>query len=231
MSGNDIDIDKWFDAALEDGWDPLDGWAPSEFETDSEASLLLLSDADLPQARRELAKWADPREFRRLVDGFHKRSRSKELFNDPKRKFLLDAWVLAQLSKHKHFHQIRLAGIDEQWPDGYGRIEAGEQKIEVTTALFPGRHLGAEYRFVGRIQHDPVENWIERGESIPSQLEKAVSNKVKKQYASPFALVVYLNISECGIRQVETERAIANIKDRYSSSFQDLWVLWKDRVF
>jgi hypothetical protein len=181
----------------------------------------------LPKARTELAEWADPREFRRLVDGFHKRSRSKELFNDPKRNFLLDAWVFAQLTKHKHFHQVRLAGVDEQWPDGYGRTEAGEQKIEV----IPGRHLGAEYRFVGRIQHDPVENWIERAESIPSQLGKAVSNKVKKQYASPFGLVVYLNISEYGIRQVETERTIANIEDRYGSSFQDLWVLWKDRVF
>jgi hypothetical protein len=56
--------------------------------------------------------------------------------NDPKRNFLLDAWVLAKLSKHKPFDQIRLADVDEQWPDGFARIESGEQKIEVTSASF-----------------------------------------------------------------------------------------------
>jgi hypothetical protein len=226
------DIEKWIEAACDDGWDPFeDGWGPSEFETNSEDPSLPLTATDLSKARAELAEWTAPREFRRRVHGFHRRCRSKEIFNDPKRKFLLDAWVLAQLSKHKQFSQIRLAGVDAPWPDGYARTEAGEQKIEVTSALFPGRHLGAEYRFEGRMQLDPVENWVERAESIPAALEKAVSNKVEKRYGSPFTLVVYLNISEYGIRQAETERAIANIKDRYGASFQHLWILWKDKVF
>ena len=76
-------------------------------------------------------------EFRRRVNGFHQRSRSKEIFNDPKRKFLLDAWVLSQLSKRQQFGQIRLAADGEEWPDGYARTDRGELKIEVTTAFFP----------------------------------------------------------------------------------------------
>jgi hypothetical protein len=226
------DIDKWIAAACDDGWDPFkDGWEPSESEINNESPGLPLTAADLPTAHRELSEWVIPREFRRRVQGFHKRSRSKEIFNDPKRKFLLDAWVLAELSKHEQFDQIRLADVGEQWPDGYAQTQAGEQKIEVTCALFPGRHLGAEYRFEGPMQYDPVENWIERAESIPVALEKAVRAKVEKRYASPFALAVYLNISEYGIRQAETEWAIANIKSSYGASFQRLWILWKDKVF
>jgi hypothetical protein len=221
------DIEKWIATACDDVSDPFE----SEFETDSEDAGLPLTGADLPKAHAELAEWAEPGEFRRRVYGFHKRSRSKEIFNDPKRKFLLDAWVLSQLSKHQQFGQIRLAADGEEWPDGYVRTDRGELKIEVTTALFPGRQLGAEYRFEGRMQYDPVEDWIERAESIPAQLDKVVSAKVEKHYGSPFALVVYLNISAYGIKQAETEQAIATIKDRYGSKFQHLWILWKDKVF
>jgi len=42
-------------------------------------------------------------------------------------------------------------------------------------------------------------------------------------------LVVYLDISEC-IRQIETERAIAEIKKRYTSSFDQLFVIWNDKL-
>jgi hypothetical protein len=202
-------------------------------ETDSEDAGLPLTDADLPKAHAELAEWADPREFQRRVDGFHKRSRSKGLFNEPKRKFLLDAWVISELSKHQEFREIRLTAEGDRWPDGVARTETGELNIEVTTAHSPGRRLGAEYRFEGRMQqhHDPGEDWIERAESIPAQLDKVVSAKVEKHYASPFALVVYLNISEYGIRQAETEQAIAAIKDRYGPKFEHLWILWKGKVF
>jgi hypothetical protein len=229
MSGDEMD--EWINAALNDGWDPTnDGFDTAEFE-DTNENNSPLSAEELAKARAELAEWTEPKAFRRRVDRLHKRSRSKEIFNDPKRNFLLDAWVLAELSKHKPFDQIRLADVDEEWPDGFARIESGELKIEVTSALFPGRHLGAEYRFVGRMQHDHVENWIKRAESIPGALEKAVSAKVEKHYGSSFALVVYLNISEYGIAQAETEQAIANIKVKYGASFKDLWILWKGKLY
>jgi hypothetical protein len=130
MTGDDID--KWIDATLE-GWDPSkEGWGPSEFD-DVEAGPPLSID-ELKRAHEDLAVWRSPLDFRRTVARLHKRCLSSEIFNDPKRKFLLDAWVLAELSKHKPFTRLRLAGEDERWPDGYAQTETGELKIEVTSA-------------------------------------------------------------------------------------------------
>jgi hypothetical protein len=227
MTGDDID--KWIDATLE-GWDPSkEGWGPSKFD-DVEAGPPL-STEELKRAFEDLAIWHSPLDFRRTVARLHKRCLASEIFNDPKHKFLLDAWVLAELSKHKPFTRLRLAGKDEQWPDGHAQTETGEVKIEVTSAQLPARRLGAEYKLPGRIEYDPVENWVKRAEAIPGALEKAIGDKVKKQYGSPCALVVYLNLSEYGIRQAETEEAIANIKDKYCLKFQYLWILWKGKVF
>jgi hypothetical protein len=204
---------------------------------DTEDPGLPLTAADLPKAHAELAEWMDPGEFRRRVHGFDKRSRpSSEHFGDPKRQFLHDASVLAELSNHQPFVQIRLAKVSEEPPDGYARTETGEViKIEVTSAWLPGRRLGDEYRLKERMQHDPVENCIKRAESIPAALEKAINDKLEKlKYSIPslFALVVDLRfISDGGMRQAETKRAIADIKDKYGPAFQHLWILWKDKVF
>jgi hypothetical protein len=43
-------------------------------------------------------------------------------------------------------------------------------------------------------------------------------------------LVVYLNISEWGIRQAESEIVIEQTKHRYADSFDQLFVLWKDKL-
>ena len=117
---------------------------PLEFETGSEDAPLPLTAADLPKARAELTEWMDPPEFRRRVDGLNKRSRpSREHFGDPKRQFLHDAWVLAELSKHKSFVRIRLG---EDPPDGYVQTENGDVlKIEITSVQTPERALGTEY--------------------------------------------------------------------------------------
>lgn len=228
------EVDRWIEANIkkwiDEGWDPSD--AREQFETVNGPPLTA---ADLPSARAELEQWARPREFRRRVHGLMERSRCRpsEFFGDPQRKFLHDAWVLAQLSKHVEFDQIRLNNVRDQWPDGYARTDSGDkQPIEVTVALFPDRRLGDEYKSSEeRTWLEGGETWIERAESIPAALEKAVSGKLKKQYASPFALIVYLNIGEYGIRQTETEETIANIKKKYGASFQHLWILWNDKVF
>jgi hypothetical protein len=212
-----------------------EGYAVSSDDTEDPG--LPLTAVDLPKARAELTEWMDPPEFRRRVDGLDKRSRpSSEHFDDPKRQFLHDAWVLAELSNHQPFVRIRLAKVSEEPPDGYAQTETGEViKIEVTSAWLPGRRLGDEYGLKERIQPDPVENCIKRAESISSALEKAINDKLEKlKYSRPsqFALVVDLTfISDGGMRQGETERAIANIKDRYGPAFRHLWILWKEKVF
>ena len=98
---------------------------------------LPLTTADLSKARAELAKCMDPGEFRRRVHGLDKRLRPDKKFNDNEYKFLREAWVLAELSKHMPFVKIRLAEVGKDPPDGYARTENGEEvKIEVTKAVY-----------------------------------------------------------------------------------------------
>jgi hypothetical protein len=68
---------------------------------------------------------------------------SKVLFNNPRQKFLLDAWTLAEFAmRHKSIEQVRLAGPDERWPGGFVRGESVVENVEVTIALMPGRKMG-----------------------------------------------------------------------------------------
>ena len=78
---------------------------------------------------------------------------------------------------------------------------------------------------------DPIENWIERANSIPKYLDEAISGKIKKNYASPCWLVVYLNINEYGVRQNETEQVIAETKACYSEGFVEISILWKGKLY
>src|SRR5262245_9256078 len=136
MTGDDID--KWIDATLE-GWDPSkEGWGPSEF--DDVGAGPPLSIGELKRAHEDLAVWRSPLDFRRTVARLHKRCLSSEIFNDPKLNFLLDAWVLAELSKHKPFTRLRLTGEDEQWPDGYPR--ASPAQLRLRRALSPSGGAG-----------------------------------------------------------------------------------------
>jgi hypothetical protein len=224
------ELDKLIDAACDDGWDPAaDGWGPSEFD-DVETGPSLSAN-ELTSARADLTRWRSPADFRLAVHRLHKRCRSWE-FKGPERKFLLDAWTLAEFVRHKSVDQVRLADPSEQWPDGYVKIGESVENVEVTIALLPGRRMWDEYRPGAKmiIEHDPVEDWVARAAAIPAALDKAIADKKKKRYGSKMWLVIYLNISEWGIRQAEIERAIAAIKQRYAASFDQLFVLWKAKL-
>lgn len=125
---------------------------------------------------------------------------------------------------------MRLAGPSEQWPDGFVRLDGRDHNIEVTST-HGGRRLGQEYREVTGPTMDPVENWIARADLIPKYLDEVINAKGEKRYSSPCWLVVYLNISEYGIRQKETEAVIAETKVRYAHMFQAISVFWKGRLY
>jgi hypothetical protein len=82
-----------------------------------------------------------------------------------------------------------------------------------------------------RAVRSSVENWIERAESIPKFLHELVCAKSRKHYSAPCWLVIYLNISEYGIRQKETEAVIEEVKARYGQVFEAISVLWKGRLY
>jgi hypothetical protein len=225
---NGDDVDKWTEATL-DGWNPSEhGWGPPEFD-DAESGPPL-SATDLRQAHEDLAQWHLPIDFRRAVHNLFQRCRGPE-FKEPQREFLLDAWTLAEFVRYKSVDQIRLAGPSEQWPDGYVKIGRMIANVEATIALMPGRKMWKEHQVDnGTWSHDPIENWIKRADAIPGALEEAITRKIAKQYSSRTWLVIYMNINEWGIRQAEIERAIAEIKQRYANSFDQLFVLWKDKL-
>src|SRR5262249_17628114 len=131
MADTKDDLDKWIDAACDDGWEPSPD-AISEFD-DAEAGPPL-DKSELKAAHEDLAKWRSPADFHCVVQGLHKRCRARE-FKSPHRKFLLDAWTLAEFVRHKSVDQVRLAGPSEQWPDGYVKVGPSVENVEVTIAL------------------------------------------------------------------------------------------------
>jgi hypothetical protein len=196
---------------------------------DSEIAAQVTSD---DQAHLMLARWRSPTEFRGLVEVLLARTTSSELFNSPRKKYLLDAWTLAEFTRHIAVDRVRLQDRKVQWPDGYIEVDRVQKNVEVTIADMPGRRMGDEYRDLVKdvLQHDPVEDWIKRAEAIPGALDQAIRNKLAKRYSSRFVLVVYVNLGEYGIRQMEVEREIRRIKALYREHFEELHVLWKDKV-
>jgi hypothetical protein len=219
--------------------DPIDDWIdevidadPVELDVDEIEGPFgpPLTVEETEGARVSLAQWQSPDAFKAAVDALCARCTSKDWFNRPQLKFLHDAFVLARFARHQRVDHVRLAERSVQWPGGFVRIAEKIHNIEVT-GTHGGRKLGKEYREVKGPTMDPVENWVARGDSIPMYLDEAVAAKSRKRYGAPCWLVVYLNISEYGIRQKETEATIAQIKSRYASEFEAISVLWKGRLY
>jgi hypothetical protein len=189
-----------------------------------------LSRAECDAARIALAAWQAPEDFIAATNALCGRCDSGDWFNRPHLKFLHDAYVLAEFVGLTAVDSVRLARAPEQWPDGYIKLSGKTHNIEVTST-HGGRKLGEEYRVVKAPTLDPVDNWMARAESIPYYLDQAIGAKSKKSYGSACWLVVYLNINEYDIRQNETEQVICTIKARYAASFEEIFVLWKQRVY
>jgi hypothetical protein len=221
--------DDWIDKACEA--DPL----PIEDIGDDESADVgpPLTSEEIESARARLALWQAAQIFRDDVKALNRRCLSWDFFLNPHLKFLHDGDVLADFANLRCVDQVRLAAPKENWPDGYVKIRGRSYAIEVTSA-HGGRKLGEEYRALkGKglvVEHDSVEDWVARAESIPFFLEKAIREKADKcaqACSSVCWLVVYLNISEWGIRQYESEQVIAGLFRKYRERFQNLSVLWK----
>jgi hypothetical protein len=221
------ELDDWLNQAL--AADPLEVVDSDDNEI---IPIPLRSAHELTNARANMTAWQSPIDFQRTVKALHAGCRSGDIFNNPRLKFLLDAWILAEFTFCWPVDQVRLTRPNEQWPDGQIRIGTAIENVEVTSAHEPGRRIGAEYKFTGKAELDPVENWERRAATIPAALEKAIGDKIEKHYSNcgRMWLVVYLNINEYGIRQGECEALIAAIKHRHASSLGNLFVLWKDKL-
>jgi hypothetical protein len=189
-----------------------------------------LSGEEIEAAKTKLTQWQSPDVFKAAVDTYCARCTSRDWFSRPELKFLHEAFVLARFALQIPASGVRMAEPSAQWPDGFVQLSGKTHNIEVTST-HGGRRLGDEYREVKGPTMDPVENWIARGESIPKYLDETVRAKAKKRYSAPCWLVIYLNIGEYGIRQRETEEAIAQVKAFHATSFEAISVLWKGSLY
>jgi hypothetical protein len=211
MTQND-EIEKMIGAAIDA--DPID---PAELARHGDERMgPPLSEDEITEARKELGTWQTAATFRNVVLSLHKRPSPPDYFNQPKLKFLHDAFVIAQFVDHYWVDQVRLATPLEQWPDGHIRVGDAIESVEVTST-HGGRQLGREYRDFREPQCDSPKNWEKRVEQIPVELEKAIEAKLRKHYGSPMWLLVYLNISiPYPVRRAETEAFVVGwwIRDR-----------------
>jgi hypothetical protein len=189
-----------------------------------------ITSKELDSGRSALECWQTPAEFTAKVEKLAESVKSDKLFNQSPMGFLLDAMVLAELTKFRPVEQVRLVDQKQQWPDGQIGTPQNPVDVEITEVLEEGRRRGDEYRNDGQPQDGTADDWRKRAEAIPEQLEEAIQRKIRKGYAQKCVLVIYLNMSNYGVLQKETEAVIAAVKAKYTSDFKEICVLWQGKL-
>ncbi|MCG2626666.1 hypothetical protein L6654_08530 [Bradyrhizobium sp. WYCCWR 13023] len=184
----------------------------------------------LAEGRKALEAWQTPEQFISKVDEIADAVDSEVLFNRNETQFLRDAMVLATFVRYRTVEKVRLANEKDPWPDGFIGMPKDPVNIEVTEVLEEGRKRGDEYKNDAKPLDGDAEDWRRRALDIPVQLEKAIKRKKKKGYGKKCKLVIYLNMSNYGVLQKETEAKIAAIKAKYSADFQEICVLWQGKL-
>ena len=118
-----------------------------------------LSPGERRHAQLRLAMSQTPADFIANTNTLCGRCNSEDFFNRPYLKFLHDAYVLAKLVELTPVENVRLAGVADQWPDGYVTLAGKTHNIEITST-HGRRKLGKEYRSRWTARMDPVENWV-----------------------------------------------------------------------
>jgi hypothetical protein len=184
----------------------------------------------LAAGRADLERWQTPDEFIAKVNELADLVESEPLFNLTTVGFLRDAMVLGEFTKFRPTEKVRLAAEKDRWPDGQIGTEQNPINIEVTEVLEEGRKRGEEYRNESHPLDGNAEDWRRRALAIPGQLEKAIKRKRQKGYGKKCKLVIYLNMSNYGVLQKETEAAIAAVKAKYADDFSEICVLWQMKI-
>jgi hypothetical protein len=189
-----------------------------------------LSNEEIATHKSWLCVWRTAQEMENYVSGINDHMGSDDFFNQPGIAFLRDAWSAAQLARVRNA-KVRL--VATEWPDFELKTDSRIEQFECVEADVAGRRRGEEYRNAdpSKTYFDPVENWIARAEAIPPALQKAIEKKIGKRYGSKANLLVYLNISEFGIRQAEIETSFAEIAKKGKDHFTSICILWKNKAY
>jgi hypothetical protein len=104
-----------------------------------------LTTEEIQAAQVRLARWQCVQTFHADTTALCDRCTSPDYFLQSRLKPLHNAHVLAEFARLQNVDQVRLAGHDENWPDGFVVIQNRPLNIEVTST-HGGRKLGDEYR-------------------------------------------------------------------------------------
>ena len=80
-------------------------------------------------------------------------------------------------------------------------------------------------------EDDLLEDIFARAEQAHNWIAAACQKKADKRYTGRANLVVYLNLSEYGIRQMEVEACFPSATEVAKDNFEAVWVLWKKRTY
>ena len=189
-----------------------------------------LTREEIVELEGRLAEWQTPQSMSHLVSLTMDRIGSVTFFNQAGLTFLRDAWIAAEFGQIRQAEQIRLVADD--WPDFELKIDDQVESFESVEADDPNRRRGDEYHdSMGEMEHDPVEHWIVQADLAQTWLEIACQRKVNKRYGARANLVVYLNLSEYGIRQTEVESCFPSATAAVKDNFDAVWVLWKKQAY
>lgn len=189
-----------------------------------------LAPDEIDNLTKRLAEWRTPQAIQGLVESTMNSLGSTSLFNQSGLAFLRDAWIAAKFGSLRNAEKVRL--VLDNWPD-FELLVAGRVEVfEAVEADDPERRRGVEYRQGnGEVDDGPVDDWIARAEHAPAWLEAACRKKASKHYSARSSLVIYLNLSEFGIRQAEVEACFPSATKAAKNAFEAVWVLWKERAY
>jgi hypothetical protein len=198
-----------------------------------------LAKVELTRHRAWLSEWRTPGDMAAYVTAVNDAMGSPGFFCQGGVEFLRDAWLAAEFGRHRQSSFIRLVPERGQWPAFETRGGSADERVECAEADVPGRRRGDEYRRTerraangqSRLEHDSIGNWIARADQVPAALAAVIATKIGKHYAGRASLLVYLNISEYGIRQAEIEAAMTIAIAPALPHFQRVWILWKVRLY
>ena len=184
----------------------------------------------------ELYNWHTPTKLHEVVKRLRP-SDSADYFNASGNQVFQDAWIAAEFAERGSSELVRL--VNDNWPD-FQITQAGVvRSFESVEADLPGRRRADEYKEWKKRnyqpEHDEVENWRARRDAIPVALENRVQQKISKNYdpasRRKVGLVIYLNLGTYGEWRGDIEIQIFEKTRPASFVFQDVWVLWDNRLY
>jgi hypothetical protein len=155
---------------------------------------------------------------------------STNLFNQGGLEFLRDALTAAEFGKVRRANKVRLIPEADKWPDLELLVGDAIESFEAAEVDDPVRRRGDEYRN-DNVVCDPVTDWIARAEQTPAWITSVCQKKVDKRYGGRARLVLYLNVSDHGVRHAEIEASFPSATSVAKDHFDAIWILWNNQAY